>query len=97
MIPVNRIKRWPFPASSQSPDQELPSLYGALTYVLGDTEGARIFDFIKRLAAEQVTKTGGIPCILFKDEMGEFASFQADGDEDEDEMADGAEREGPPE
>ena len=98
MIPVNRIKRWPFPGvplndaigkdplgkaeGLRGPDGELPSVHGALTKALGEREGARVFSLLRDLATEQAKTTGGIPCICFKDEMGEFASFEEDGVEE---------------
>lgn len=105
MIPVNRIKRWPFPGvlfndrlsketGLRGPDGELPSLYGVLTQALGEREGARVFSLIRDLANEQAKTTGGIPCICFKDEMGEFASFEEDGEEEV--VEDDAEDEGKP-
>lgn len=94
MIPINRIKRWPFPGnpvlntladdeSLRVPGEEMLSLYGALTLALGPRDGKKVFEFIKRLAYDHAQRAGGIPCICFKDEMGEFAGFEEDANEEE--------------
>lgn len=94
MIPVNRLKRWPFPEAA-GPDmlgageelrvegEELLSVYGALTMALGKRDGARVFMFLKRLAAEAAERMeGGTPCIYFGDPMGEFGGVVEVGDEE---------------
>lgn len=95
MNPINRIKRWPFPGNPvlntlgdgeelRVEGEEMLSVSGALRMALGERDGRRIFNFLKRLAAESATKTGGgIPCITFKDAEGDFASIVEDGDEEE--------------
>jgi len=101
MIPVNRIKRWPFPGNPalntlgeneelRVEGEEMLSVFGALTMALGNRDGKKVFEFLKRLASESAERAGaGVPCIYFKDAMGEFISIEEDihdtGDEDGDE------------
>jgi hypothetical protein len=89
MIPVNRITRWPFPGNPvlntlveteelRVPGEEMLNVYGALTLAIGSRDGKKIFNYIKRLATEAAEKTGGIPCIYFKNPKGEFVGVHED-------------------
>jgi hypothetical protein len=103
MIPTNRIKRWPFPGNpalnTLGDDEELRvegeemlSVFGALTMALGNRDGKKVFEFLKRLASASAERAGaGVPCISFKDAMGEFISIEEGDDDSGDE--DGDERE----
>ena len=94
MIPVNRIKRWPFPGNPvlntlgdaeelRVEGEEMLSVFGALTLALGERDGKKVFVFLKRLASESAERAGGgVPCILFKDAMGEFIGIEEGGDEE---------------
>lgn len=95
MVPINRLKRWPFPGSlppdavplrramMTDDDPKAPSVYGALATAFGEVTGAMVFELLKRLAAEEADKLGGgTPCISFHDELGEFASMIEDEDEE---------------
>jgi hypothetical protein len=100
MIPVNRIKRWPFPGNPalntlgeneelRVEGEEMLSVFGALTIALGNRDGKKVFEFLKRIASETAEREGGgVPCIYFKDSMGEFIGIeeelQQSGDEDGD-------------
>lgn len=92
MVPINRIKRWPFPGNVvlntladdeqlRVPGEEMLSLYGALTTAIGLRDGRKVFDFLKRLASEAAERSSGVPCIFFKDEMGEFVGLEVDASE----------------
>jgi len=93
MIPKNRIKRWPFPGNpalnTLGDDEELRvegeemlSVFGALTMALGNRDGKKVFAFLKRLASASAERAGaGVPCIYFKDAMGEFVSIEEDDDD----------------
>ena len=101
MIPVNRIKRWPFPgnpvlntlAASEElrvEGEEMLSVYGALTMALGNRDGKKVFEFLKRIASETAERAGGgVPCIYFKDSMGEFIGIEEGGQESEHDDSDG--------
>lgn len=106
MIPVNRIKRWPFPGNPvlntladneelRVPGEEMLSVYGALATAIGRRDGKKVFEFLKRLASEAAARSGGIPCIIFKDAMGEFIGIEEDGDETPDEGNDAEMGDGP--
>jgi hypothetical protein len=92
MIPVNRIKRWPFPGNSvlntlgeneelRVEGEEMLSVFGALTMAVGERDGRKIFNFLKRLATEAAAQAGGVPCIFFEDTMGEFGGISDQADE----------------
>jgi hypothetical protein len=92
MIPVNRIKRWPFPGNPaintltdaeevRVDGEEMLSVYGALTMALGFRDGKKIFDYLKRLATQAAEQAGGVPCIFFEDAMGEFGGAAEQADE----------------
>jgi hypothetical protein len=111
MIPVNRIKRWPFPGNPalntlgeneelRVEGEEMLSVFGALTMALGNRDGKKVFEFLKRIASETAERAGGgVPCIYFKDAMGEFIGIEEDlqesGDEDSDGMTDDGLETGP--
>jgi len=64
------------------------SVFGALTMAIGNRDGRKVFEFLKRLASESAERAGGgVPCIYFKDAMGEFISIEEDGQESGDEDA----------
>jgi hypothetical protein len=60
------------------PGEEMLNVYGALTLAIGSRDGKKIFNYIKRLATEAAEKTGGIPCIYFKNPKGEFVGVHED-------------------
>jgi len=100
MIPINRITRWPFPGNPvlntladaeelRVEGEEMLSLFGALTLAIGTRDGKKVFEFLKRLASESAERSGGgVPCIYFKDCMGEFVGIEAEDAEAEDEDGD---------
>lgn len=95
MIPINRRERCPVPGHLP-PDAvgfggekvtddhvDAPNVYDALKTALGEASGALVFELLKRLAADAAKELGGgIPCISFNDELGQFASIVADGEEE---------------
>jgi len=97
MIPVNRIKRWPFPGNAvlntlaeaeelRVEGEEMLSVFGALTMALGNRDGKKVFEFLKRLASESAERAGGgVPCIYFKDSMGEFIGIDLNHEEPDEE------------
>ncbi len=94
MIPHNRIERWPFPGNPvlntmgdteelRVDGEEMLSVYGALTLAIGLRDGKRVFEFLKRLAADAAKRCGGgDPCIYFHDPMGEFGGVIAKGEDE---------------
>jgi len=94
MIPVNRIARWPFPGNTvlntmgdaeelRVDGEEMLSVYGALTMAIGQRDGKRVCDFLRRLAADAAKRSGGgAPCIFFQDTMGEFGGVVVEGEEE---------------
>jgi len=102
MIPVNRIKRWPFPGNPvlntladaeelRVEGEEMLSVFGALTMALGNRDGKKVFEFLRRIASESAERAGGgVPCIYFKDSMGEFISIEEDIGESGDDADDGS-------
>jgi hypothetical protein len=93
MIPINRLKRWPFPESRPpdavslevemaiDDDAAALTVRGALTNALGEASGAMVFELLRRLATDEAEKLGGgVPCISFNDEKGQFASIVTDGE-----------------
>jgi hypothetical protein len=93
MIPINRLERWPFPGNlppgavgrvgELTIDDGVLSVYGTLLVAFGEATGAMVFELLKRLATAEAEKLGGgVPCISFDDELGEFASIRMDEEDD---------------
>ncbi len=93
MIPINRLERWLFPENRPpdavslevemaiDDDAAALTVRDALTNALGEASGAMVFALLKRLATDEAEKLGGgVPCISFSDEKGQFASIVTDGE-----------------